>query len=59
MAKKNFYVVLIGRKTGIYSTWSECEKEVKGYPGAKFRAFSTIEQVEEYIDQHFQDNLSQ
>lgn len=40
MAKKNFYVVTIGRKPGIYTTWAECEKQVKGFSGASFKGFS-------------------
>ena len=26
--KKKFYAVAIGRKTGIYNTWDECEMQV-------------------------------
>ena len=57
MAKKNFYVVLVGRRIGVYATWPECEKQVNGFPGAKYRAFSTIEEVDKYIDQYFEDKL--
>lgn len=39
MAK--FYVVKSGRTPGIYKTWAECEAEVKGVKGAKFKSFST------------------
>lgn len=46
MAKNKFYVVWNGRKTGIFTTWSECEKQVKGYPGARFKSFSTKEEAE-------------
>ena len=55
MAKKNYYVVLVGRRTGVYFTWAECEKEVKGFPGAKYQGFATADEVDKYIAQHFQD----
>ena len=34
-----FYAVANGRKNGIYNSWSECEKQVKGFPGAKYKSF--------------------
>ena len=49
MAKKRFYVVLVGRTPGIYQTWADCEKQVKKFKGAKFKGFSTIEQAQQYI----------
>jgi ribonuclease HI len=39
MAKQKYYVVWKGRKTGIFTTWAECEKQVKGFVGAQFKAF--------------------
>nr|WP_256497984.1 RNase H1/viroplasmin domain-containing protein [Sinobaca sp. H24] len=39
MAKTKFYVVWKGRKPGIYNTWPECQKQVKGYPGARLSHF--------------------
>ncbi len=43
MAK--FYVVWVGRQKGIYATWSECEKQVKGFSGAKFKSFKSREEA--------------
>lgn len=42
MAKK-VYAVRQGRQTGIFSTWSECEKQVKGFSGAEYKSFTTKE----------------
>ena len=33
MAKK-FYAVRNGRVPGVYMTWADCEKQVKGFGGA-------------------------
>ncbi|WP_017729062.1 ribonuclease H [Halalkalibacterium ligniniphilum] len=41
MAKTKYYVVWEGRKPGIYTSWAECEAQVKGFPGAKFKSFAT------------------
>lgn len=40
MARKNtHYVVWVGNKPGIYSSWEECLKQVKGFPDAKYKGF--------------------
>jgi ribonuclease HI len=39
MSKQKFYVVWKGRETGIFASWEECEKQVKGYKDAEFKAF--------------------
>ena len=38
MAKK-YYAVRKGREIGIFTDWSECEKQIKGYSGAEFKSF--------------------
>ena len=44
--KSKHYVVLKGKKTGIFSTWDECKQYVLGFPGAKYKSFSTISEAE-------------
>ncbi len=39
MPKQKYYVVWKGRKTGIFTNWAACEKQVKGFVGAQFKAF--------------------
>lgn len=39
--KVKFYVVWEGRRPGVYNNWPDSEKQVKGYPGAKYRAFES------------------
>ena len=43
MAKQKYYVVWKGRKPGIYSSWAECEAQVKGFPEAEFKSFPSRE----------------
>lgn len=39
--KRKFYVVWDGRAPGVYDSWEECEAQVNGYPGAKYKSFSS------------------
>lgn len=51
MAKKKFYVVWEGLEPGIYDSWSECQKQIKAYPNARFKSFKTHEEaVDAYYD---------
>eukprot|EP00429_Kryptoperidinium_foliaceum_P009952 CAMPEP_0176006922 /NCGR_PEP_ID=MMETSP0120_2-20121206/2969_1 /TAXON_ID=160619 /ORGANISM="Kryptoperidinium foliaceum, Strain CCMP 1326" /LENGTH=304 /DNA_ID=CAMNT_0017339671 /DNA_START=167 /DNA_END=1081 /DNA_ORIENTATION=+ len=50
MAKKSkFYAVAKGRKTGIYTSWPECEKQVKGYSGAIYKSFPTSQEAASFV----------
>lgn len=37
---RKYYVVWEGRAPGVYDSWEEAEAQVKGFPGARYRAFS-------------------
>ncbi len=41
------YVVWVGREPGIYHTWEACEKQVKGYVGARYKSFATHQLAQE------------
>lgn len=45
-----YYAVKSGRNTGIYETWAECEAQVKGYSGASYKSFSTLEDAEAFVN---------
>lgn len=49
MAKKKFYAVKQGRKTGMFLTWEDCKKQVMGYPGAIYKSFGTEAEAKEYL----------
>ena len=44
-----FYAVRKGRKPGIYSTWSECEAQVKGVSKAEYKSFRKRADAESYL----------
>ena len=47
MKKQKFYVVWAGVSPGIYDNWTDCQLQVKGYAGAKFKSFDTRQEAEE------------
>lgn len=49
MAKKNYYAVKSGRKTGIFKSWSECEEQIKGYSSAEYSGFATKGEALAYL----------
>ncbi|EOR01281.1 hypothetical protein E3P92_02761 [Wallemia ichthyophaga] len=47
---KSFYAVKKGRNPGIYTLWSECESQVKQYPGAIFKGFKNEQDAIQFLD---------
>ena len=48
MAKKEkYYVVWAGVNPGIYTSWTECQLQVKGVEGAKYKSFDTRQEAEQ------------
>ena len=51
--KQKFYVVWEGFSPGIHTTWEECQKQIQGFPQAKYKSFETLEEAEKaYINGH-------
>lgn len=46
MAKDKFYVVWEGVTPGVYTSWTDCQLQIKGYDGAKFKSFDNREEAE-------------
>ena len=44
-----YYAVKKGRNPRIYTSWDSCLKEVKGYSGAIYKSFKTMEEAEIYM----------
>lgn len=49
MSKKKaaYYVVWSGKTPGIYDTWEDCEAQVKGVQGAKYKGFASRPEAEQ------------
>ncbi|MDE7034457.1 MAG: ribonuclease H family protein [Mucispirillum sp.] len=44
-----YYTVKKGRKTGIFESWEECQKQITGFSGAEFKKFKELHQAEAYL----------
>ena len=58
MAKKKIYAVRKGHKTGLFTTWAECQKAVSGYSGAEFRGFTEKEEALAFLNMETTGNVS-
>jgi len=54
MPKQKFYVVWKGRKTGIFTSWAECEVQVKGFVDAEFKAFASLKEAETALKSRYE-----
>jgi ribonuclease HI len=50
VAKKKFYVVWVGKKTGVFTDWSVVQPLVAGYPGAKHKSYPSMEDAKKAFD---------
>jgi len=48
MAKKKqkYYVVWRGRNIGIFNSWEDCQQQVNGIAGARYKSFDTLREAE-------------
>jgi ribonuclease HI len=44
---KKFYVVWVGRETGIFTEWATTQRHVHGFPAARFKSFESRAAAEE------------
>ena len=53
---KKYYVVWEGNTPGIYDNWTECQLQIKGYPGAKYKSFKSKEEAENAYGDNYQEH---
>jgi ribonuclease HI len=53
MSKTKFYTVWNGKTPGVYASWKECEEQVKGVEGAKYKSFDTQEEAEKALQGNY------
>lgn len=46
---KKYYAVKRGRSKGVFYTWSECYKQIKGIRGALYKSFESEEEAFQYV----------
>lgn len=47
----DYYAVSKGFKTGIFTSWSECNKSISGYSGAKYNKCDSLDQAQVFLKQ--------
>ena len=55
MPAKKYYVVWNGKETGVYDSWKECERRIRNFPGAIYKAFSNREEAERAFRSDYSD----
>jgi len=55
MAKKKYYVVWKGKKTGVFSSWDTVKKLVQGFDGAQYKAFGDKAEAEKAFKKKYSD----
>ena len=49
MTLQKYYAVRNGRKPGIYLTWPECQKQVNGFTGARYKSFTSKADAQAFL----------
>ncbi|SMR63049.1 unnamed protein product [Zymoseptoria tritici ST99CH_3D1] len=44
-----FYAVRVGKEPGIYHSWAECLDQVRGFPKAMFKSFTSLTDAEKFV----------
>lgn len=44
--KPKYYVVWEGHTPGIYDSWNACKEQIDGFPGAKYKSFTSVGEAE-------------
>ena len=45
--KKKYYVVWEGHETGVFDDWASCQRQIKNFPGARYKSFPSKEAAED------------
>jgi ribonuclease HI len=56
--KQKYYVVWQGLEPGIYESWQACQTQIKGYPGAKYKAFDSRNEAETAFAGNYTDVIT-
>ncbi len=56
--KQKYYVVWEGLEPGIYESWQACQAQIKGYPGAKYKAFDSKNEAETAFAGNYTDVIT-
>nr|POE93059.1 ribonuclease h [Quercus suber] len=49
LSEPKFYGVRIGKSPGVYHSWPDCLSQVRGFPKAMFKSFSTLTEAQAFV----------
>ena len=55
MAKKKYYVVWKGKKTGVFTSWNVCKRQIDGFEGAQYKSFTSLDEAEIAFSKKYDD----
>ncbi len=55
-SKVKYYTVWEGRLPGVYDNWEECQKQIKGFAGARFKSFPSKAIAEKAFNEPWQEH---
>jgi len=53
--KKKYYVVWKGKKTGVFTSWDVCRKQITGFEGAQYKSFVSKVEAEKAYTKSYND----
>ena len=56
-SKTKYYVVWKGHKPGIYKSWTDCQKQIKGFKGPQYICFESRDQAEKAFKGKYKDYI--
>ena len=59
MAKKNYYAVASGKRTGIFDSWDEARPLVERVRGALHKGFATRDEAEKWLAEQYGQPLTE
>jgi ribonuclease HI len=56
MNLQKYYTVWAGRRTGVFSSWKQCQHQILGFKGARFKSFQTLTEAKAALNRRYQDH---
>ncbi|TYP99591.1 ribonuclease HI [Tenacibaculum adriaticum] len=53
--QKKYYVVWKGKKTGVFTSWDVCKKQITGFEGAQYKSFADKAEAEKAFTKSYND----
>ena len=55
--KSKYYVVWVGVQPGIYTSWQDCQLQIRGYPNATYKSYKTRLEAEKAYKESAADHI--